>query len=74
MTTFLIRRIVQIFAVTIIAAMISYGLLYLVPGGPVDALLAERQNGGQNRIDADDVRRVRERFELDLFLPFRFTR
>jgi peptide/nickel transport system permease protein len=74
MTTFLVRRLVQMFIVTIVAAIFSYGLLYLVPGGPVDALLAERQNAGPNRISQEDIQRVQERFELDLYLPFRFTR
>lgn len=60
--------------VTIIAAVISYGLLYLVPGGPIDALLAERQNTGANRVSEADIQRVQQRFELDLYLPFRFTR
>lgn len=74
MTTFLIRRLVQMVIVTIVAAVLSYGLLYLVPGGPIDALLAERQNSGQQRVDQADIQRVQERFELDLYLPFRFTR
>jgi peptide/nickel transport system permease protein len=74
MTTFLIRRLFQMLVVTIIAAVLSYGLLYLVPGGPVDALLAERQNSGVGRIDQGDIQRVQERFELDLYLPFRFSR
>lgn len=59
--------------VTIVAAMISYGILYLQPGGPAD-ILGEQQNSGQNRIDQDDIRRILERFELDLYLPVRFTR
>lgn len=74
MVTFLIRRLFQMLIVTIVAAVLSYGLLYLVPGGPIDQLLAERQNAGAQRISEDDVRRVQERFELDLYLPFRFTR
>ncbi|RRR75181.1 MAG: ABC transporter permease [Candidatus Viridilinea halotolerans] len=74
MTTFLIRRLVQMFLVTIVAAGLSYGLLYLVPGGPIDVLLAERQNAGPNRITQADIQRVQQRFELDLYLPFRFSR
>jgi peptide/nickel transport system permease protein len=75
MTTFLIRRLFQMLLVTIIAAMFSYGLLYLAPGGPIDQLLgAERQNTGANRITEDDIRRVRERYELDLAMPIRFSR
>lgn len=74
MTTFLIRRLVQIFIVTLLAAMISFGLLNLVPGNPTDFLRGEQQNAGRNRVDQDDIRRIRERFELDLALPIRFTR
>jgi peptide/nickel transport system permease protein len=75
MTTFLVRRFFQMIVVLIIAAICSYGLLNLAPGGPIDQLLgAERQNSGANRIDQEDIKRVRERFELDLYLPFRFTR
>ncbi|HMQ31001.1 MAG TPA: ABC transporter permease [Chloroflexaceae bacterium] len=74
MTTFLIRRLFQMLVVTVIAAMFSYALLYVQPGGPIDVLLGERQNAGANRISQDDIRRVQERFELDLYVPFRFTR
>lgn len=74
MTAFLIRRLFQMLVVTVIAAIISYGILYLQPGGPVDQLLAERQNAGVNRIGQDDITRVMERFELDLYLPVRFSR
>ncbi len=74
MTTFLVRRFFQMFIVIILAAMASYALLYIAPGGPVDALLAERQNSGANRIRTEDIIRVKERFELDLFMPVRFTR
>jgi peptide/nickel transport system permease protein len=74
MTTFIIRRLFQIVIVTILAAIISFALLNFLPGNPTDFLRAEQQNSGQNRVDQDDIRRVRERFELDLYLPFRFTR
>ena len=74
MTTFILRRLVQIVGVTILAAMISFALLNLVPGNPADALKAERQNEGQNKITEEDVQRIKERLELDLYLPYRFTR
>jgi peptide/nickel transport system permease protein len=74
MTTFLIRRLFQMLFVTFIASLISYGMLYLQPGGPVDQFQAERQNSGRNRVSEADIQRVKERFELDLYLPFRFTR
>ncbi|PDW01678.1 ABC transporter permease [Candidatus Viridilinea mediisalina] len=75
MTTFLIRRFVQMFFVTVVAAFLSFILLYLAPGGPIDELRgAQRQNDGMSRVDQTDVQRVRERFELDFYLPFRFSR
>ncbi|MEI7769302.1 MAG: ABC transporter permease [Chloroflexales bacterium] len=62
------------FLVTIVAAICSYGLLYISPGGPIDQLLGERQNSGRNRISQDDILRVKQRFELDINLPIRFSR
>jgi peptide/nickel transport system permease protein len=74
MTTFLVRRFFQMILVTLIAAMLSYGLLYLQPGGPIDQFLGERQNSGRNRVTEEDMQRVLQRYELDLPLPVRFTR
>jgi peptide/nickel transport system permease protein len=74
MIGFLLRRLFQMLVVTTIAAGLTYGLLYLVPGGPIDLLLAERQNTGQNVIRPEEIQRIRERFELDIDLPFRFSR
>lgn len=78
MTTFLIRRVLQIFVVLILSAIVSYGLLYLAPGGPIEQLRAkQQQQGGQQgaeAIRADDIARIIARFELDLYMPVRFTR
>lgn len=74
MTTFLIRRLVQMFVVIILSSMVTYVLLNIAPGGPIDTLLAERQNAGANKITNADIVRIKERFELDLYLPVRFTR
>jgi peptide/nickel transport system permease protein len=61
--------------VTIVAAICSYGLLYISPGGPVDQLLGQqRQNGGRNRISPEDILRLKQRYELDINLPIRFSR
>lgn len=46
MAGYLARRFVQMFLVALVAAICAYGMLYLVPGGPIDQLLAERQNAG----------------------------
>jgi peptide/nickel transport system permease protein len=53
--------------------MVSYGLLYLAPGGPL-TFLQQQQLGGAHQITQEDIARIRARFELDLALPVRFTR
>lgn len=73
MTNFLIRRIFQMFIVIILASMVSYGLLYLAPGGPLLGL-QQQQQGGANRITEEDIARIKARFELDLYMPVRFMR
>jgi peptide/nickel transport system permease protein len=57
----------------LISAVASYALLNLAPGGPL-AGLRQVQQSGRFRITEDDIARIRAYFELDLYLPFRFTR
>jgi len=71
--TFLIRRLIQMVIVLLASAIVSYALLYLAPGGPTTGL-RQIQQGGRNSITAEDIARIKARFELDLFLPYRFTR
>ncbi len=73
MTGYLIRRLVQMVIVVMISAAASYALLNLAPGGPT-AGLRQAVQGGRNRITAEDIARIRAYFELDLFLPYRFSR
>jgi peptide/nickel transport system permease protein len=73
MTAYLIRRLLQMVIVTILSAMLGYSLLYLAPGGPL-LFLQQMQNSGQNRVTEEDIARLKARYELDLFLPVRFTR
>ncbi len=73
MATFLIRRLIQMVIVLLASAIVSYALLYLAPGGPTSGL-RQLQQGGRNAITAEDIARIKARFELDLFLPYRFTR
>lgn len=73
MTTFLIRRFFQMFIVIILSAIVSYALLYVAPGGPL-LVFQQQQRGGADRIDADDIARIKARFELDLNPEVRFTR
>lgn len=71
MTTFLIRRLIQIVVVVILASIVSYGLLYLAPGGPVKCPGPDPRCKTMTK---DDIARLKARFELDLYLPVRFTR
>ena len=73
MATFLTRRIIQMFVVLIASALVSFGLLYIAPGGPLSGL-RQSQNSGRNKISNEDILRIKERFELDLYLPYRFSR
>ncbi len=73
MTNFLIRRLFQMFIVVVLASIVSYALLYIAPGGPLLGL-QQQQQGGANRITEADIARIKARFELDLYMPVRFTR
>jgi peptide/nickel transport system permease protein len=73
MTTYLIRRILQMLAVVVLSATASYALLNMAPGGPLTGLRQHQQNE-RTRITAEDVARIRAYFELDLNLPVRFSR
>jgi peptide/nickel transport system permease protein len=73
MTTYLIRRLIQMVIVAILSAMLGYSLLYLAPGGPL-LFLQQMQNTGQRRVTEEDIARLKARYELDLYLPIRFTR
>ncbi len=72
MVGYIARRLVQMVAVVLISAVVTYGLLNLAPGGPLTGL---RQNAqGRNRITAADMARIRAYYEMDLNLPVRFGR
>jgi peptide/nickel transport system permease protein len=73
MTAYFIRRILQMIIVVLVSAVASYALLNLAPGGPLQGL-RQVQQGGRFQITEDDIARIRAYFELDLFLPYRFTR
>src|SRR3972149_6580073 len=69
MVNYLIRRIFQMAIVLLFSSAASYALLGLAPGGPLSFLSTV-----QNRLKGEDIARVRAYFELDLFLPYRFSR
>ncbi|HLA08741.1 MAG TPA: ABC transporter permease [Anaerolineales bacterium] len=73
MTAFFVRRIFQMILVVLVSAVASYALLNLAPGGPL-AGLRQQQQSARFQITEEDIARIRAYFELDLFLPYRFTR
>ncbi|MFO7169181.1 MAG: ABC transporter permease [Chloroflexota bacterium] len=73
MTSFLIRRLFQMIVVVLLSAIATYGILNLAPGGPL-SFIREQQNVGADRITEEDIQRIRARFEVDLYVPYRFTR
>ncbi|MBF8285362.1 MAG: putative ABC transporter permease protein, partial [Anaerolineales bacterium] len=72
MSRYLLRRFIQMFVVVLISAVASYALLNLAPGGPLTGLRQVQQNN-RFRLTAEDVARIRAYFELDLYLPVRFS-
>ena len=73
MTAYFVRRIFQMILVVLISAVATYALLNLAPGGPL-AGLRQIQQSNRFQITEEDIARIRAYFELDLFLPYRFTR
>jgi len=73
MTAFLIRRIAQMVIVILLSSVVSYALLNIAPGGPL-TFLREMNNSGRTRVTAEDIARIKARFELDLDLHIRFSR
>lgn len=73
MTGYLVRRFVQMLIVVFLSAFVSYMLLNLAPGGPL-AGLRQTQQSSRFRITAEDIARIRQYYELDLYFPIRFSR
>jgi len=73
MINYLIRRFFQMILVVFLSAVASYALLNLAPGGPLTGLRQIQQNS-RFRLTEEDISRIRAYFELDLYLPFRFSR
>jgi peptide/nickel transport system permease protein len=73
MAGYLFRRILQMILVIFLSAVASYTLLSLAPGGPLSGLRQQQQTS-RFRITEEDIARIRATFEMDLFLPVRFSR
>lgn len=73
MTNYLIRRLFYMILVVLLSAAASYALLNLAPGGPTAGMRQQQQNS-RTRMTDEDFARIRASFELDLYLPVRFSR
>jgi peptide/nickel transport system permease protein len=73
MTTFLIRRAIQMVLVIFLSAVASYALLNFAPGGPLTEI-RQRAQDPRFQLTAEDLARIRAYFELDLTVGIRFTR
>ncbi|MGH2521802.1 MAG: ABC transporter permease [Anaerolineales bacterium] len=73
MTHYLLRRFTQMAVTVLLSAVASYIILNFAPGGPLTQLHQQQQNN-RFRLTAEDIARIRAYFELDLYLPVRFSR
>lgn len=69
MTNYLIRRIIQMIFVVFLAALFTYFLFTVTPGGPLAGIQQQ-----QRRITRQDLARLRAQYEMDFYFPFRFSR
>jgi len=69
MTNYLIRRVFQMILVILLAALFTYFLFTISPGGPLAGIQQQ-----QRRITREDLARLRANYELDLYWPVRFAR
>jgi peptide/nickel transport system permease protein len=69
MINYLIRRVFQMILVLFFSALASYVLLNLAPGGPLVGL-----GQSQHRLTSEDIARISAYFELDINVPYRFSR
>jgi len=69
MTNYLIRRLFQMALVVFLAAIVTYFLFNIAPGGPLVGLQQQ-----QRRLTREDLARLRAGYELDLYWPVRFSR
>jgi peptide/nickel transport system permease protein len=69
MINYLIRRVFQMILVLLFSALASYILLNMAPGGPLVGL-----QQAQRRLTQEDLARIAAYFEMDISVPFRFSR
>lgn len=69
MTSYLIRRLILAAFVVFLAALFTYMLFSVSPGGPLAGIQQQ-----QRRLTREDLARLRAQYDLDFYWPFRFTR
>ena len=69
MTNYLIRRIIQMAFVVFLAALFTYFLFNISPGGPLAGIQQQQQ-----RLTREDLARLSAQYDLDFYWPFRFSR
>lgn len=69
MTNYLIRRVFQMVVVVFLAALFTYFLFNVSPGGPLAGIQQQQQ-----RLTREDLARLRAQYDLDFYWPFRFSR
>lgn len=69
MTNYLIRRVIQMAIVVFLAALFTYFLFNISPGGPLAGIQQQ-----QRRLTREDLARLRAQYDLDFYWPFRFSR
>lgn len=73
MAAFVCRRLVQCIPVLLLASLVVFSMLQLVPGDPIDAMLGAADNG-LSISRPDLVQRVRVEMGLDQPLPIQYVR
>lgn len=73
MLGYLLRRFLQMILVVLISAAASFALLSMAPGGPT-AYIRQQQQNPRTRATPEDLARLRASYDLDLNLPWQFSR
>ncbi len=73
MVTYLVRRLFQMVFVLLVVTFVSYTLFYVAPGGPL-AAIGQLQGAKGGKIREEDLVRVMQQYELDLYHVPRFLR
>lgn len=73
MAAFVVRRLVQSVPVLLLASLVVFSMLQLVPGDPIDAMLGAADNGLSQR-RPELVQQIRHDMGLDQPLPIQYVR